>query len=42
MYIKHLEKLREDFKVCFEDLEKMHVPGRIVTPFDLEIENTDI
>ena len=42
IYIKHLEKLREDFKVRFEDLEKMHVPDWIVAPFDLEIENADI
>ena len=42
IYITHLEKLREDFKVRFEDLEKMHVPDWIVVPFDLEIENADI
>lgn len=26
MYTKRLDKLREDFKGYFEDLEKMHVP----------------
>ena len=25
IYLKYLEKFRENFKVCFEDLEKMHV-----------------
>ncbi|KRZ68156.1 hypothetical protein T10_3672 [Trichinella papuae] len=40
--MNYLEKLREDFKVRFEDLEKMTVPDWIITPFDTEIENADI
>ena len=42
IYIKHLENFKEDFKVYFENLEKIHVPDWIVTLFDLEIENADI
>ena len=39
IYINHLEKLQEDFKVRFKDLVEMNVPGRIVTPFGLKMEN---
>ena len=35
VYIKHVEKIKEYFKVCFEDMKKMHAP------FNLEIENAD-
>ncbi|XP_066971766.1 SCAN domain-containing protein 3-like [Macrobrachium rosenbergii] len=38
----HLENLIEDFEVCFEDLEKMKLPEWILTPFGVEIRNTDI
>jgi len=41
-YITHLENLIEDFKVRFDDLEKMKVPEWILTPFDVEIGNADI
>ncbi|KRZ15985.1 SCAN domain-containing protein 3 [Trichinella zimbabwensis] len=42
IYISHLEKLREDFKIRFEDLENMTVPDWIITPFDIETENVNI
>ncbi|KRZ66133.1 SCAN domain-containing protein 3 [Trichinella papuae] len=42
IYINHLEKLREDFKIRFEDLENMTVPDWIIKPFDIEIENANI
>ncbi|KRZ00255.1 SCAN domain-containing protein 3 [Trichinella zimbabwensis] len=42
IYINHLEKLRENFKIRFEDLEKMTVTDWIITPFDTEIENVNI
>lgn len=42
MYMTHLENLIKDFKVRFEDLEKMIVPEWILTPFDVEIGNADI
>ena len=38
----HLENLVEDFKGCFDDLEKMKVTQRILTPFDIKIKNADI
>ena len=39
VYINHLDKLREDFKINFWDLDNMHVPEWPVTPFDKEIYN---
>ena len=42
IYIKHFEKLQEDFKVHFRTLMKMLVPNWIDTLFYLEIENADI
>ena len=42
IYINHLGKLQEDFKVRFKDLDEMNVPDWIVTPFDLKMENSDI
>ena len=42
IYIDHLGKLREDFKIRFQDLENMHIPSWLVTPFDMEIENENI
>ncbi|XP_076049445.1 zinc finger BED domain-containing protein 5-like [Oratosquilla oratoria] len=42
IYIRHLNNLRKDFNMRFEDLEKMHIPDWIVTPFDVEIENADL
>ena len=38
----HLENIIEDFKVRFEDLEKIIVPEWIVMPFDVEIGNAGI
>lgn len=31
LYMKCLEKLKEDLQVCFEDLEKMYISYWIVT-----------
>lgn len=42
IYTKHLDKLKEDFKRLFEDLEKMHVPDWILRPFDMEMQNADV
>lgn len=39
IFIKHLDKLIEDFKKRFEDLENMHVPEWLVTPFDMKIDD---
>ena len=39
VYINHLYKLREDFKICFRDLDNMHVPEWLVAPFDMKIDN---
>ena len=39
VYVNHLDKLREEFKIRFEDIDNIHVPERIVTPFDVRIEN---
>ena len=39
VYINHLDKLREDFDMCFGDLDNMHVPAWLVTPFYLKIHN---
>ncbi|XP_067120801.1 zinc finger BED domain-containing protein 5-like [Centruroides vittatus] len=39
IYIKHLDKLREDFKAHFEDLENMPVPEWFANPFDVKIDN---
>ena len=38
-YVSHLEKLGEDFKIRFKDMEEMRVPEWIITPFDTNIEN---
>ena len=40
--ISNCEKFREDFKVRFENLEKIHVPNWSVIQFDLEVGNADI
>ncbi|KRX12725.1 hypothetical protein T07_6223 [Trichinella nelsoni] len=37
IYINQVEKVREDFKVRFEDREKKPVPDWIITLFDIEI-----
>ncbi|OUC40838.1 hypothetical protein D917_03783 [Trichinella nativa] len=42
IYINHLEKLEEDFKIRFEDLESMTVPDWIIAPFDIETGNANI
>ena len=42
IYMTHLENIIEDFKVRFEDLEKIIVPEWIVMPFDVEIGNAGI
>jgi len=39
--IRHLEKLRKDFKRS-QDLEQLHIPKRILTLFDFETENARI
>ncbi|KRZ48612.1 SCAN domain-containing protein 3 [Trichinella nativa] len=36
------EKLEEDFKIRFEDLESMTVPDWIIAPFDIETGNANI
>ena len=38
-YINHLDKLREDFKIRFGNLDNMHVPEWLVTPFGMRIDN---
>ena len=42
IYAKHLKNLSEDFKVLFEGLQRMRVPGWIVTLFDFNVRNADI
>ena len=37
--VDHLDKLREDFKICFGDLDNIHVPKWLVAPFDVKIYN---
>ena len=37
VYIIHLDKLREDFKIRYGDLGSMHVADWFVTPFDMKI-----
>ena len=39
VYINDLDKLREDFKIRFGDVDNMHVPEWLVTPFDMKIDN---
>ena len=38
VYINHLDKLREYFKIRFEDQENMHIPEWHVTQFDMKID----
>ena len=38
-YIKHLDKLRKDFKIWFGDLNNMHVHEWLLTPLDMKISN---
>ena len=40
-YIKHLDKLREDYKKRFGDLNNKHIPQWLVTPIDIIIDNND-
>jgi len=42
IYAKYLKILSEDFKVLFEDLQRMRVPEWIVTLFDFNVQNADI
>jgi len=42
IYAKHLKKLSDDFKVLFEDLQRMGMPDWIVTLFDFNVQNADI
>ena len=42
IYAKHLKNLSEDFKVLFEDPQRMRVPDWIVTLFDFNVQNADI
>ena len=37
--INHFDKLREDFNIRFGDLDNMHVPEWLVSPFDMKIDN---
>ncbi|XP_023233204.1 SCAN domain-containing protein 3-like [Centruroides sculpturatus] len=39
IYIKHLDKLKEDFKARFDDLKNMHVPEWFANPFDVKLDN---
>ena len=39
VYISHLDKLRENFKIRFWDLDNMQVPEWPVIPFDMKIDN---
>ena len=39
VYIYHLDKLGEDLKIRYEDLDNMHVPEWLVTPFGMKIDN---
>ena len=39
IYINHLDKCREVFKICFGDLDTMHVPECLITPFIMKIYN---
>ena len=41
VYINHLDKLREDFKIRFVDYNNMHVPEWLLTPFDMKIDNNE-
>jgi len=36
IYAKHLKNLREDFKLLFQDLQRMRVPNWIVTLFHVQ------
>ena len=36
VYINLLDKLREDFKIRFRDLDNAHVPEWLATPFDVK------
>ena len=37
--INNLDKLRENFKIRFEDLDNMYVPGWLVTQFYMKTDN---
>ena len=39
MCIIHLDKIREDFKICFVDLDNIHLPEWLDTPPVREIYN---
>ena len=38
-YVNHHDKLREDFKIGFGDLDRKHVPQWFVTPLVMKIDN---
>lgn len=42
IYASHLQKLSDDFKVRFADLENIDIPEWIIAPFSAEIENVEI
>lgn len=42
IYTNHLQKLSDDFKLRFIDLENIDIPGWIIVPFSAQIENVDI
>ena len=39
VYISHLDKLIEDFKLRFGDIDIMHLPEWLASPFDMKIDN---
>ena len=39
VYINYLDKLREDFKIRFGDIDNMYVPNWLVTRFYMNIDN---
>ena len=42
IYTSHLQKLSDDFKLRFVDLENIDIPEWITAPFSAQIENLDI
>ena len=42
IYTNHLQKLGDDFKLRFVDLENIDIPEWIIAPFSAQIENVDI
>lgn len=40
IFTNYLQKLRDDFRIRFDDIERMTVPAELVTPFDVNFENS--